>query len=50
MPATLHAFQVNDAIPFNEDGKSVRELPSFSALQPQTENYQTVDIWLTGAG
>lgn len=50
MQATLSAFQINDAIPFNEDGKSVRKPPSFTALQSQTENYQTVDRWLTGAG
>lgn len=50
MRATLSAFQTNDAILFNEDGESVRKLPSFTALQSQTENYQTVDRWLTGAG
>lgn len=50
MCATLSAFQINDAIAFNEDGKSVRKLPSFTALQSQMENYQTVDRWLTGAG
>lgn len=50
MRATLSAFQTNDAPLFNEDGKSVRKLPSLTALQSQTENYQTVDRWLTGAG
>lgn len=50
MRATLSAFQTNNAILFNEDGESVRKLPSFTALQSQTENYQTVDRWLTGAG
>lgn len=50
MQETVSAFQINDTIPFNEGGKSVRKLPSFTALQSQTENYQTVDRWLTGAG
>lgn len=45
----LH-FRTNDAIGFNGAGESVRKLPSFAALQSQTENYQTVDRWLTGAG
>lgn len=46
----LQAFKINGAIPVNEDDKSVRKLPSFTALQSQMENYQTVDRWLTGAG
>lgn len=50
MRAALSAFQTNDGVPFNEDGESVRKLPAFAALQSQTENYQTVDRWLTGAG
>lgn len=37
------AFKTNSAIPFNEDGGSVRKLPSVIALHSQTGNYQTVD-------
>lgn len=46
----MQVFKINKTINFNEADESVRKLLSFTVLQSQMENYQTVDQWLTGAG
>lgn len=46
----MHVFKIDKTLNFSEADESVRKVLSFTVLQSQMENYQTVDQWLTGAG